>query len=105
MNSVWIRRHVIIRPRRQDWLVPSRPLELTLVRVRELYIFNVGSSAKARGGDQAGCCTDVEAAMRAAFLDGKNVGLGATRLEFRRRVVPIRLRGNAGFGLGRTEII
>ena len=76
-----------------------------MVRVSELYTFSVGSSAEARGGDQAGCCPEVEVAMCDAFLDGKNAGLGATRLEFQRRTIAIRLRQNAGFGLGRTEII
>jgi hypothetical protein len=86
--------------------VLSRLCGLTLVRVSELYTFSVGSSAEARGGDQAGCCcAEVEVAMCDAFLDGKNAGLDATRLEFQRRTIPIRLRRNAGFGLGRTEII
>jgi hypothetical protein len=85
---------------------PSQsPCKLTFVRVRELYTFRVGSSAKARGGDQAGCCAEVDIAMCDAFLSGKNAGLDVARLEFQRRTIPIRLRRNAGFGLGRTEII
>ena len=40
-----------------------------------------------------------------AFFDSKIVDLGTKRLEFQRRMIPIRLRRNAGFGLGRTEII
>ena len=76
-----------------------------MVRVSELYTFSVGSSDEGRGGDQAGCCAEVEVAMSDAFLDDKNVGLGATRLEFQRRMIPIRLRRNAGFGLERTVII
>ena len=78
---------------------------LTLVRVNELYTFNVGSSAEAHGGDQAGCCIEVKVAMRDVFLDGKSVDLDATRGEFQRRTIPIRLRRNAGFGLERTKII
>jgi len=78
---------------------------LTLVRVSELYTFSVGSSAEARGGDQAGCCIEVEVAMRDVFLDGKSVDLDTTRGEFQRRTIPIRLRRNAGFGLERTKII
>ena len=79
---------------------------LTLVRVSELYTLSVGSSAEARGGDQAGCWPEVvDVAMCDAFLDGKNAGLGATRPEFQRRTIAIRLRHDAGFGLGRTEII
>ena len=76
-----------------------------MVRVSELYTFNAGSSAEARGGDQAGCCAGVEVAMCDVLLGGKNVGLDATRLELQRRTMPIRLRRNAGFGLGRIEII
>lgn len=62
---------------------------------------SVGSSAGARGGDQAGCCAEVEVDMCDAFFDDKNAGLGGTRLEFQRRTIQIRLRRNAGFGLGR----
>ena len=76
-----------------------------MVRVSELYTLSLGSSAKARGGDQPGCCAGVEAAMCDAFLDCKNVDLEATKPEFQRRTIPIRLRRNAGFGLGRAEII
>ena len=96
-------RHHLSMPRRLDLSQSSRGL--TLVRVSELYTFNVGSSAEARGGDQAGCCAGIEVVMCDAFLDGKNVGLDATRLEFQRRTIPIRRRRNAGFGLGRIEII
>lgn len=52
-----------------------------------------------------GCWAEVEVAMCDAFLDGKNVGLGATRLELQRRTMEIRLRHNAGFGLERAKII
>jgi len=66
----------------------------------------VGSSAEARGGgDQAGCCVEAEVDMLDAFLDDENAGVGGTRLELQRRTMPIRLRRNAGFGLGRMEII
>ena len=78
---------------------------LTLVRVNELYTFSVGSSAGARGGDQAGCCAGVAVAMCDVFLDGKSVDLGATKPRFQRRMISIRLRQNAGFGLERMEII
>lgn len=62
--------------------VPSQSqLGLTFVRVRELYTFNVGSSAEASGGDQAGCCAEVDVDMLDTFLDDKNVGLDGTRLE------------------------
>ena len=86
-------------------LSPSSYAGLTLVRVNELYTFSVGSSAEAHGGDQAGCCIEVKVAMRDVFLDGKSVDLDATRGEFQRRTIPIRLRRNAGFGLERTKII
>jgi hypothetical protein len=78
-----------------------------LVRVSELYTLSVGSSAEARGGDQAGCCVEagVDVDMCDVFLDGKSVGLDATRLGFQRRMIPIRSRRNAGFGLERTKII
>ena len=39
------------------------------------------------------------------FLDGKSVDLGATKPRFQRRMISIRLRQNAGFGLERMEII
>ena len=104
-NSVCARRHVIIRPRNEDEASLSSYVGLTLVRVSELYTFSVGSSAEARGGDQAGCCIEVEVAMRDVFLDGKSVDLDTTRGEFQRRTIPIRLRRNAGFGLERTKII
>ena len=55
---------------------------LTLVRVNELYTFSVGSSAETRGGDQAGCCAEVEVAMCDVFLDGKSVDLDAMRPGF-----------------------
>jgi hypothetical protein len=71
-----------------------------------LYTFSVGSSAEAHGGDQAGCCTEVDIDMLDAFLDEENAGLDVTRLELQRRTVSIFLRRNAGFGLGRVmEII
>jgi len=83
-------RHHPSTPRKHD---PSQSLcGLTLVRVSELYTLSVDSSVEARGGDQAGCCAEVEVAMCDAFLDGQNVGLDATRLGFQRRTIPIRLR-------------
>ena len=65
----------------------------------------MGSSPEARGGDQAGCCAEVDEDMRDAFLDDKNVGLDVTRLGLRRGTVPIRFKRDAGFGLGRMKII
>lgn len=63
-------------------------------------------SVEAHGGDQAGCFAEVDVDMFDTLLDDKSVGLDGTRLEFQRRIVPIRLRRNAGFGLGgRVEII
>jgi len=100
-----IDRHVITHPRHKNQTVPIRLGGLTLVRVSELYTFSVGSSAEARGGDQLGCCPDVDVAMCDTFLDSKSAGLGATKLGFQRRTIAIRLRQNAGFGLERAEII
>ena len=101
-NSVCAQRHVIIRPHHKA----ERLRGLTFVRVSELYTFSLGSSAEARGGDQAGCCAEVDVVMCDAFLGDKNVGcFDVTRLEFERRTVLIRPRRNAGCGLGKTEII
>ena len=52
----------------------------------------MGPSVKARGGDQAGCCTEVEVDMLDVFLDDKNAGLSGARVGLQRRVVPICLR-------------
>lgn len=76
-----------------------------MVRVSELYTFSWGSSPEARGGDQAGCCTEEEVAMCDVFFSDKNAGLDAKRLEFQRRMVLVRFRRSAGCGLGRTVII
>lgn len=65
----------------------------------------MGSSTRARGCDQVGCCAEVDVDMFDGFLDDENWGLDRTRLELQRKEVPIRLRRNAGFGLGRMEII
>ena len=62
----------------------------------------MGSAGEARGGDQAGCCAEVEVDMFGAFQDEENAGLDVTRLELQRRTVTICLRRNAGFGLGRV---
>jgi hypothetical protein len=70
-----------------------------------LYTLSVGSSAEPSGGDQAGCCAEVEVDMFDAFVDDKNAGLDGARLELQRKAIPILLRRNAGFGLGRMEII
>ena len=67
----------------------------------------MGSSAEARGGDHAGCCTEVDVDMFDVCLDGENEGLDGTRLVLQRRMVlSICLRRSVGFdGLGRMEII
>lgn len=78
---------------------------LTFVLVKELYTFSVGSSTESRGGDQAGCCAEAGVDMCDALLDDNSTGLEVARLELQRGTIPIRLRRNAGFVLGKMEII
>ena len=96
-------RHHTYTQQRQG--LSQSPRGLTFVRVNELYTFSVGSPAEARGGDQAGCCAEVEVAMRETLLDDKQMGLDGTRLEFQGRMIPICLRRNAGFRLERMKVI